>query len=117
MSEKLCHSCGTCFVICRHDAISYRETVGGYLFPRIDKNTCTQCGLCYDVCSGINFGVTLRDNFHRNPFVGKILNTQIDKATDETIFLNSQSGGVVTALLDYLLSTELIEAAIVATIR
>lgn len=115
VSQYLCLSCGACSAICKHESITYQETVGGYLFPIVDENTCIYCGLCYEVCPGIHFDKTLVDQIPDDPFVGSIISYQVGKATSETIYKNSQSGGIATALLAHLFETAKISAAIVAT--
>jgi len=116
-AEHLCLSCGACHTVCRHGSISYYETVGGYLFPEVAENTCVKCGLCYEVCPGIHFSKSLIEQTPVNPFVGNIISCRVGKATNETIFLNSQSGGIATALLAHLLETGQISGAIVATMH
>ncbi|MFC1792135.1 Coenzyme F420 hydrogenase/dehydrogenase, beta subunit C-terminal domain [Planctomycetota bacterium] len=117
VAEHLCLSCGACFAVCNHGSISYIETVGGYLFPKINTETCTHCGLCYEVCPGVHFGKTLNDRIPEDPFVGDIISCHVGKAVNKRIFQNSQSGGVATALLAYLLTTGQISAAIVASMK
>ncbi|MEA2018496.1 MAG: Coenzyme F420 hydrogenase/dehydrogenase, beta subunit C-terminal domain [Campylobacterota bacterium] len=117
VNQHLCHSCGSCFASCGHDSISYLNTVGGYLFPKIDYNTCTNCGLCYDVCPGDHFTDYLKKQTPDDPFVGTILESYTGVATNETIYRNSQSGGVVTGLLKYLLESGEISAAIVTNMN
>lgn len=115
VDEYLCHSCGACFASCGHDSISFVESIGGYYMPKIDYDTCTNCGLCFDVCSGDHFGDSLIKNLPQDPFVGDILESKIGIAKDKRIFENSQSGGIVTAILSDLLDNNKIEIAIVAT--
>ena len=114
VDEHLCLSCGACFAVCNPGSISYIETVGGYLFPKINTETCTHCGLCYEVCPGVHFGKSLTARMPDDPFVGDIISCHVGKAVDKRIFQNSQSGGVATALLVHLLATGQISAAIVA---
>ncbi len=115
VEQNLCHSCGSCFAACGHDCIEYKNTVGGYYFPIIDYDKCTNCELCYKVCPGDHFLAPLKEKTPENPFVGNIISTTVGKATNEKIFLNSQSGGVTTAILKYLLESKQIEAAIVTS--
>jgi coenzyme F420 hydrogenase subunit beta len=117
VAEHLCHSCGACFAACNYDSICYQETVGGYLFPQVNKETCTHCGLCYEVCPSMNFGKSLTAKLPADPFVGDIISCHVGKAVNNQIFRNSQSGGVATALLVHLLATRRISAAIVASMR
>ncbi len=114
VKQKLCSSCGACFSVCNKNSISFEETVGGYLHPVIDTSKCTMCGLCHHVCPGIHLGSDSRSQLTENPFIGKIKASYIGKSTDQEFYLNSQSGGMVTAMLYHLLKTKQIEAAIVA---
>ena len=115
--QYLCNSCGACAVSCFQNAIRFKESVAGYLFPQIDDKSCTNCQLCYQVCPGIGFGTSLCDQIPDDPFVGQILACEVGRSTDKDIFANSQSGGVATALLQHLFLSREIEAAIVATMR
>jgi len=91
--------------------------VGGRVVPRVDEDRCTSCGLCLSVCPGIHFGSVLSDKLPADPFVGIALESYVGRAIDEEIFLNSQSGGVVTGLLVHALREELIQAAIVVSMK
>jgi len=115
VEQHLCHSCGSCFAACGHDCIEYKNTVGGYYFPVIDYDKCTNCELCYVVCPGDHFLDPIKEKTPEDPFVGNVISTTVGKATNEKIFLNSQSGGVTTAILKYLLESKQIEAAIVTS--
>lgn len=117
VNNKQCCSCGACFAVCNHDAISYQETVGGNLFPVIDRSLCVDCSLCYRVCPGTHFGVTLNRQLPQDPFVGNTTNAFVGKSNDKEIFRNSQSGGIVTSLLAFLLETNQIDAAVVAIMK
>jgi coenzyme F420 hydrogenase subunit beta len=117
VNQYLCHSCGSCFASCGHDCISYENTVGGYLFPKIDYDLCTSCELCYDVCPGDHFTNYLKSQTPNDPFVGNIISSYVGKSQNEKIYKNSQSGGVVTALLKYLLESGKISAAIVTSMN
>lgn len=97
------------FASCGHDSIDFKETIGGYNIPIIDYDSCTNCGLCFDVCSGDHFGKTLTNNIPENHFVGNIISTHVGKATDKRIFDNSQSGGITTSILANLLNSNEIE--------
>nr|WP_321352414.1 Coenzyme F420 hydrogenase/dehydrogenase, beta subunit C-terminal domain [uncultured Methanoregula sp.] len=115
--EYLCLSCGACSVICRQNSISYRETTGGFLFPEIDPLSCINCGLCYEICPGIHFNESLINQMPVDPFIGNIISCSVGKAKDKIIFQNSQSGGITTALVVYLLEKAKIHGAIVATMQ
>lgn len=112
MSKQLCHSCGACAAVCPHDAINFKETIGGYLPPIIDEESCTNCGLCYHVCPGIKLGKGLISEMPENPFEGNVLASYVGISRDQELFNNSQSGGVVSALLLHALETKIIQGAL-----
>lgn len=112
VNQKLCNTCGACFAVCKGGAIEYKETVGGYYFPYIDNEACTNCGLCYTVCPGINFGQNLMEKMPDDPFTGRALEAFVGKAADKTLYENSQSGGLVSALLVHAFKTGLADAAV-----
>jgi coenzyme F420 hydrogenase subunit beta len=114
VEKMLCCTCGACAAVCRQEAITYKETIGGHLFPVIDEELCTACGLCYKVCPSVNVGTDLLDAIHISPFEGTALECYVGKAADREIYLNSQSGGIVSALLLHLLETQEIGAAVVS---
>jgi coenzyme F420-reducing hydrogenase beta subunit/polysaccharide pyruvyl transferase WcaK-like protein len=113
VQAKLCHCCGACSVACPTGAITYQETVGGYLFPRIDTNHCISCGMCWTVCPIIHISPTMENSMPDDIITGNIIEAHVGRAVNNEIFRNSQSGGVVTALLDYLMATHQVQASIV----
>ena len=117
VQNYLCHSCGSCFVACNHDSIRFENKTSGYLFPNIDYDSCTNCGLCFEVCPGDHFRQNLIEKMPVDPFVGDVISSHVGKASDEQVYLNSQSGGVTTAIVKYLLDSNYVEAAIVTTMN
>jgi coenzyme F420 hydrogenase subunit beta len=112
VGRKLCATCGACFAVCKAGAIEYEETMGGYYFPVIDGDRCVECGLCFAVCPGIAFGRSLMETMPSDPFAGRALEAFVGRATDRKMYENSQSGGVVSALLAYVLESGLADAAV-----
>lgn len=112
----LCHACGACAAVCPADAISYYETTGGHLYPHVEQTLCASCGLCLQVCPGSGLSPNIV-SFPVDPFVGDVQSCYVGRATDESIYANAQSGGVVTALLCHALREELISSALVTTMR
>lgn len=111
----LCYGCGVCHVICSKNAITMQYDNIGRLQPEIDEQKCIDCGLCYKLCPSLDMkSIQLPDA--EDCYTGKVLNTYIGKSTDERIYRNSQSGGVVTAILKYLFDTQKIDAAIVCKV-
>lgn len=46
-----CCGCTACASICAHKAITMRPDTLGFLYPEVDINKCTNCGLCEQVCA------------------------------------------------------------------
>lgn len=117
VDQYLCNTCGACKFTCPKNAIEFKETIGGYLFPKIDNKICTNCGLCVKVCPGIHFGKTLIEKMPTDPFVGNIISCYVGKSLNEEVYTNAQSGGIATALLLNELQANRIQAAIVTVMK
>lgn len=50
-NPKDCSGCTACASICIHNAISMKPDALGFLYPEVEKNKCTDCGLCEKVCA------------------------------------------------------------------
>lgn len=89
----LCCGCGACANICPTGAISWEKDSQGFSVPRIDAGKCVNCGLCRKVCPyekthvGIQASPGVYAAVHRDPEVVRA----------------SSSGGVFTALSDWVL--------------
>lgn len=109
--NALCTGCGACAGICPSNAIEIITNTAGYLVANIDIDLCTDCGKCAKICPSNpenNPSIETDDIFH-----GVCLAGYVGYAGDNTIREKSQSGGIVTALLCYLLEQNEIEGAIV----
>ncbi|MHC1595636.1 MAG: coenzyme F420 hydrogenase/dehydrogenase beta subunit N-terminal domain-containing protein [Candidatus Syntropharchaeales archaeon] len=78
--------------------------------------------MCYKVCPGheVDFKELNLEIFGKEPddiLIGNYLNCYIDHATDHEIRYNSASGGLVTALLIYMLEEGLIDGALVTRMK
>ncbi len=92
-------------------AIRFAETAGGWVFPAVDSLKCTDCGTCRAVCPGTGFAPK-PDRSSEDPFLGKALRAYLGRAGDHLLHRNSQSGGLVTALLASALKSGTIAAAL-----
>lgn len=91
--KKRCTGCCSCFNICPVDAISMKMDREGFYYPNINETICKKCGLCLKVCPVIKkeinnqFNIVSYACFHKN----------------ETICYSSSSGGVFSALSEFVL--------------
>ena len=108
--QALCTACGACAAICPKDAIQMRENAGGYLVAQLDAARCIKCGKCLQVCPSVAENSPI-DKIYET-CKGSCLSGAIGYATDLHIRREGQSGGLVTALLLYLLETGKIDAAV-----
>lgn len=108
-----CVGCGVCVLICPFNCIEYVEG------PRLSKK-CEVCGLCSKICPRYEFSRTdiekmlFERDHNTNEEFGKYQRLAIAKANDEHILQKCQDGGVVSALLNYALSNQIIDGAIVS---
>lgn len=87
--KEHCCGCSACVHICPKHSISFQEDKEGFLYPKVDLETCIDCGLCEKVCPIIN------QDSEREP-----QKVYAAKNNDETIRLKSSSGGVFTLLAE-----------------
>lgn len=86
-SKYDCCGCEACAQRCAHNAIKMVQDNEGFLYPQIDEQICTRCGLCEKVCPIIN------QTDSKTPIA-----TYAAKNKNEAIRLNSSSGGIFTLL-------------------
>lgn len=105
----LCSNCGACKAVCPKDAISFSTTSLGRMFAVVN-DSCIDCGLCVQVCPSLD-----RAGLHEeypDRFIGDIKKVYVGKSTNDTIYLNAQSGGVCTAIISFLFDTNSIDCAV-----
>lgn len=92
--KELCCGCSACFSICPQNAIKMERDEEGFQYPKIDKDKCINCGLCKKVCPILNKHKI--NNHQQKGYIFQYQNTEIRK--------ESTSGGVYTALAEYVLN-------------
>jgi len=115
IAPGLCVRCGLCCGVCPVGAI----IIGDDGYPRLTGH-CTECGLCSGCCPGadVDFPALSREVFNTeydpDNELGQMDRLSVCHASDNTIRASGTSGGVVTALLIYLLEHGEIDGAVVA---
>ena len=113
--RNLCGSCGGCVSFCSaHElgAIGMGEN-GIPVF--VNEDNCLQCGICYFICPQIRvIDEELRHKWNWKPPIGDFREVLIAQATNSKIREKATDGGVVTALLHYMLDQKIIDGAIVS---
>lgn len=90
-----CCGCTACFSICPQKAISMGPDEKGFLYPRIDSKSCNNCGLCLRACP-------FHKGFHIDNNLGEP-DVYAVKHRSDNIRMKSSSGGMFSAVTDYIL--------------
>ena len=90
-----CCGCGECAAICPKQAIAMVCNDQGFLYPQVDKKLCVQCDLCVNHCT-FNNTQNVRTGFSQQSYAVK--------HKDSSVRASSRSGGIFTALSDWVLA-------------
>lgn len=88
-NKQDCCGCSACVQRCPKQCISLHEDEEGFLYPKVNLDTCVDCGLCEKVCPVIH---QAEERIPLEVFAAKNPNEQIRMA--------SSSGGVFTQLAE-----------------
>ena len=88
--NKDCCGCNACVQRCPKQCITMVEDSEGFLYPKVDREHCVDCGLCNRVCPVINQGI-----------IGQPIEVYAAKNPHEEIRRQSSSGGIFTMLAEY----------------
>jgi coenzyme F420 hydrogenase subunit beta len=120
--NTLCHGCGTCEAVCPEDAVTmrYSKDQGIYL-PSVEESKCNYCSLCVEACSGFELDLTDRpwtdDDIELHPLVGPHVDIYRAYSNNAERRERAASGGVVTEIVDYLISSGKVDGAIVVRMK
>lgn len=93
-----CCGCTACASICTHSAITMQPDIEGFLYPAVNSDLCTNCGLCEKVCPTTYYDTL--DKAMSSPKIYALRNR------DSKILKTSSSGGVFAELVSYTLSKD-----------
>ena len=89
LNKQDCCGCSACVQRCPKQCITLHEDEEGFLYPKVDMETCIDCGLCEKVCP------VLHQAEERVP-----LEVFAAKNPNEEIRYESSSGGIFTLLAE-----------------
>ena len=95
-NKQDCCGCNACVVICPEKCIVMKEDHEGFLYPEVQLEKCTDCGLCERICPILKM-LPLPDDRSKSPQVFAAWNT------NEKTRLDSTSGGIFSALAEKML--------------
>ena len=86
--KEYCTGCTACAAICPKDCITMTADENGFFFPLVNTEKCVSCGLCERICP-IKTPLKMTENEPK---------AYAAYSKDETMRLNSSSGGVFTEI-------------------
>jgi len=120
VADDLCTGCGFCVPCCPKGAIKMSRNSAGFFVPIVVDKDCIKCGTCLDICAGPGLNLyrssqDLSGAVNYDALLGRYIKACVGWATDPDISRYASSGGVITALLLYLLRRKIVDGAIVVT--
>ena len=118
IDKGLCSHCNMCIECCPVNVIDGSKKEEGYR-PFL-SGKCISCGTCASICPGRHFDFKdaperLCGEVSQNRYIGRYRSIYLGFAENEKIRYSGASGGVVTAILLYLLKSGQIKGASVIT--
>lgn len=105
VNDRRCMSCGACCAICPTEAIEmvYKEGEGFYR-PVINDAKCIRCGKCVKSCPA--------EHQKNSDLMGEFQALYLAHSTNATVRHWATSGGVINALVCYLLDKKLVDGVL-----
>lgn len=88
LPKNQCTGCAACVDTCTRGAISLVEDENGYLYPKVEEQICTHCGLCDKKCHSLHSEEIKKNEVSKHPFAAWSIESEVIE--------NSASGGVFT---------------------
>jgi coenzyme F420 hydrogenase subunit beta len=112
VENKACCGCGACSVICPQSCIKivYGER---YNYAQVDARQCIKCGKCLEVCPSAFLLKGTYPGFLDEP-AKESYDCRLIYSVDDSIRLDSSSGGFITGLILHLMDKGLVDGGIVA---
>lgn len=115
--HDLCNRCGSCVGL-SDGKIVFGDRTGKYLPEIIEQLDAETSELVWKACSGKGFDfpgqrVSVFGDPEGHAYIGHYQNIYIGHATDQEIRLNSASGGIISAIMIWLLEKKMIDGAVV----
>ena len=85
--KSKCSGCTACLAACPHEAIVMKPDALGFMYPEVDMDRCTDCGLCSNICV---FDTSLPEN--KEPAAKAVRNRDVQS------LMASRSGAVFPVL-------------------
>jgi acetyltransferase-like isoleucine patch superfamily enzyme/coenzyme F420-reducing hydrogenase beta subunit len=95
--KSQCCGCNACGDICTHKAITFKVDIEGFWYPEVDKNKCTDCGLCEKACPIIHINELKKNDYEIPPHTIAAIHKKMNIRWDST------SGGAFSALAEGIL--------------
>lgn len=115
IERELCGKCGGCVSFCSAGELHALEMGENHIPRYADEKKCLACGICYLVCPVTkDLDGELQEKHGWRAPIGGYETIVSARATDASIRAVATDGGVVTALLLYLLERGLIDGALVS---
>lgn len=93
IDKKDCCGCNACGDTCAHQAITFETDIEGFWYPVVNKDKCTDCGLCEKVCPQLHVF-----ELKKNDLPQSECHAAIHKNIE--IRFDSTSGGMFSALAE-----------------
>lgn len=95
-NKAQCCGCNACGDACAKHAITFKTDIEGFWYPEVDKDLCTDCGLCEKVCPVINIQQLKKNDYDKPAHTIAAINKNMRIRWDST------SGGAFSAFADYM---------------